>query len=377
MNLKQDLVPLLRETWQGYQEDEAGQMGASLSYYAMFSIFPLLLLLTAVIGFVLRNPDSQATQQEILRVVATNFSPQLSEALSEVLSGVANAAGAATAVGIATLLLGASGVFQQLDLSFNRIWKVPKAPEGAGVWYSVRTTITQKLFSFGMVLSVGFLLLVSLALTGLTQALLQGAGEFLGFGNDSMVMQTLSGLAALLVTLLLNTLIFALLFKYLPDIRIPWSDVWLGAVLTAIIWEIAKRLLALYIGRSAYASAYGVVGTVLVLMAWIYFTSQVLFLGAEFTKAYAFRLGSRRPAPPAPAEPTPPALVEPELPPVPAPAQGLLGKLAIATGAGVLLGTLGSLLAAVVALTLGARRALGLFRRSPPPPTQPSLTEEP
>ncbi|HEU4329181.1 MAG TPA: YihY/virulence factor BrkB family protein [Roseiflexaceae bacterium] len=375
MNLKQDLVPLLQETWQGFQEDEAGQLGAALSYYAMFSIFPLLLLLTAVIGFVLRNPDTQAAQQQILSVVATNFSPQLSQALEDVLSGVANAAGAATVVGIVTLLMGASGVFQQLDLSFNRIWKVPKAPEGAGVWYSVRTSVTQKLFSFGMVLSVGFLLLVSLALTGLTQILLNGAGNFLGFEADSMVMQTVSGLAALLVTLLLNTLIFALLFKYLPDTKIAWGDVWLGAVFTAIIWEIAKRLLAIYIGGSAYASAYGVVGTVLVLMAWIFFTSQVLYLGAEFTKAYAYRLGSRRPVPQPAEEPPPPPLVEPELPP--APAQGLIGKLAIATGAGVLLGTLGSLLAAVVALTLGARRALGLFRRNPPsPPAESAPAEE-
>lgn len=375
MNVRHDLVPLLRETWQGFQEDEAGQLGAALSYYAMFSIFPLLLLLTAVIGFVLRNPDTQAAQQQILDVVATTFSPQLSRALEDVLSGVANAAGAATAVGIVTLLMGASGVFQQLDLSFNRIWKVPKAPEGASMWYNVRTTIIQKLFSFGMVLSVGFLLLVSLALTGLTQILLNGAGQFLGFGANTLVMQTLSGLAGLLVTLLLNTLIFALLFKYLPDTKIAWGDVWLGALVTAVLWEIAKRLLALYIGRSAYASAYGVVGTVLVLMAWIFFTSQVLYLGAEFTKAYAYRLGSRRPVPQPAEEPAPAPLIEPELPPPPA--QGLIGKLAIATGAGVLLGTLGSLLAALIALALGARRALGLFRRpQPSAPAEPTAAEE-
>lgn len=361
MNLRQDMIPLLRETWSGFQEDEAGQLGAALSYYTMFSLFPLLLLLTAVLGFVLRTQD---TQQQILAVVGQNVSPQLSESLRSAMEGLADSAGAATAVGLVTLLMGASGIFQQLNLSFNKIWKVAKPVPGQGIVMVVRATLTKRLEAFAMVLAVGLLLIVSLVLTGLTQVVLQGAGDLLGFGVDSWVMQALSVALGLLITLGLNTLIFALLFKFLPDVRPPWRDVWLGALLTSVIWEIAKRLLAVYIGRSAYASAYGVVGTVLVLMAWIFFSSQVLFLGAEFTRAYAQRLGSRRPQPASPQ----PDLVEPELPPeqpeAPAPAAapgGLLRKLAIATGAGVLIGSLGSLLAAVVALVLGLRRAAGIL----------------
>lgn len=362
MNLRQDMIPLLRETWGGFQDDEAGQLGAALSYYTMFSLFPLVLLLTAILGYVLRTED---TQQDILRVVGQNISPQLRESLEAAMEGLANNAGAATAVGLVTLLMGASGIFQQLNLSFNKIWKVAKPVPGQGVITVVRTTITKRLEAFLMVLAVGVLLIISLVLTGVSQAVLQGAGTWLGFGPDSWVMQGLGVAAGLLITLGLNTLIFALLFRYLPDVNPAWGDVWLGALLTAVIWEVAKRLLAIYIGRSAYASAYGAVGTVLVLMAWIFFSSQVLFLGAEFTCAYAHRLGSRRPVP----LPPKPDLVEPELPseqPAPAAAApaGGLRRLAIATGAGVLIGSLGSLLAAVVALVLGLRRAAGLLARS-------------
>lgn len=362
---RQDVIPLLRDTWSGFQEDEAGQLGAALSYYTMFSLFPLLLLLTAVLGYVLRTED---TQQRILAVVGQNISPQLGQSLESAMDSLADSAGAATAVGLITLLMGASGIFQQLNLSFNKIWKVAKPVPGLGLVTVVRATVTKRLEAFAMVLGVGVLLIASLVLTGLTQVLLQGAGSFLGYGEDSWVMQALSVALGLLITLLLNTLIFALLFRFLPDVDPAWGDVWLGALLTAVIWEVAKRLLAIYIGGSAYASAYGVVGTVLVLMAWIFFSSQVLFLGAEFTRAYAYRLGSRRPLP----APPQPDLVEPELPPeqpeaaAPAAAPGgLLRKLAIATGAGVLIGSLGSLLAALVALVLGLRRAAGLL--APPP----------
>jgi membrane protein len=352
MKLTEDVLPLLKETWTEFQNDEAGQLGAALSYYAMFSLFPLLILLIAVLGFVLRFWDPAiAIQEQILIVVGQNFSPALREILEGILDTVEQQAGAATSIGLITLLLGASGVFQQLDVSFNKIWKAPEKPAPAGVVNTIKAALTDKLFSFGMVLAVGFLLLVSLALTAITQALL-------GFLHDVPIVGGAAGyLAGLAVTLALNTLIFTLLFKYLPDVDVRWRDVWPGALLTALVWEVAKRLLAIYIGRSSYASAYGAVGTVLVLMAWIYFSSQVLFLGAEFTEVYSRRHGSRAVRP----EPTPP---EPPLrspqpaarAPLASPAR-TTGTMALATGAGLLVGMIGGMLAGAIALLLGVRRA--------------------
>jgi membrane protein len=227
-------------------------------------------------------------QQELLQVVAQQFSPQLSRTLEQMLGAVQRKADAATGIGFITLLLGASGVFQQLDRSFNQIWRVPEKPHPPGLINSLLSTLREKFFSFLMVLAVGLLLLLSLVLTGITQALLGALSHLPLIGGAAGFML---GLA---VTLLLNTLIFALLFKYLPETEVPWGDVGLGALVTALIWEIAKRVLALYVERSSYVSAYGTIGTVLVLMAWVYFSSQILFLGAEFTEVYSRRRGSRR-----------------------------------------------------------------------------------
>ena len=355
MNLKQDVLPLLKETGQEFQKDEAGQLGAALAYYAMFSIFPLLLLLLALLGFVLKYWDQAINvQEQMLKVVSQNLSPQLSETLGQVLAVVKDQAGAATGIGLVTLLLGASGVFQQLDMSFNKIWNVPPKPPKPGIVNTVISALREKLFSFGMVLSVGFLLLISLALTGITGALLSG------LGNLPVVGAAAGYVIGLLVTLALNMLIFALLFKYLPDTDVHWGDVWVGALLTALIWEIAKRLLALYIGRSSYASAYGAVGTVLVLMTWIYFSSQILFLGAEFTEVFARRHGSRS------AQPATTALVHvgPAAPPAPA-AEHMVsrGTMAAVTGTGLLIGTVGGAIAGMAALIIGARRAASLVTR--------------
>lgn len=354
MKVKQDLVPLLKETFGEFQKDEAGQLGAALAYYAMFSIFPLLLLLIAGLGLVLRYWDSAIdVQQQIFDAVARNLSPQLSATLGDILSGVKNQAGGATVIGLITLLIGASGVFQQLDMSFNKIWNVPKPAESTGWMQTVLTTVRTKLFSFGMVLAVGFLLLVSMALSGAAQALLQG------FQNVP-VLGGVAGFAfGLALSLVLNTLVFALLYKFLPDTKVRWGDVWLGAAVTAVVWELAKYLLGWYIARSGRTySAYGAVGTVLVLMVWIYFSSQILFLGAEFTEVYSRRHGSRAPkSEPAPAAADPPA----ERVPAPAaPAISSTGKkVAVATGAGMAVGVLGMLAAAVIGLVLGARRVAG------------------
>jgi len=348
MDLRRDLLPLLKETYSEFQADEASTLGAALAYYALFSLFPLLLLLIAGLGYVLQYWDQAINiQDEILAAVSRNFSPQLSDALNQILAGIKSNAGGATVIGLVTLLIGASSVFQQLDLSFNKIWKVPVPEQSVGLIASVLQTLRTKLFSFGMVLAVGFLLLVSMALTGATQVLLDSFQELPVIGSVA------GYLIGLVTTLLLNTLVFALLFKFLPNTTVRWSDIWLGALVTAALWEIGKNLLALYIGRSGQSwSAYGLVGTVLILMAWIYFSSQILFLGAEFTEVYSRRHGSRVPrtaAKPAPA-PVPEAV--PASHPAPAPTQRDR-RIANSTGAGLLIGLVGGALAALVALAIG------------------------
>jgi membrane protein len=282
MSVTKKVVLLLTETWEEFQKDEATERGAALAYYAMFSIFPLLILLLAALGFVTRYWDAAVdTQREILTVVAQNFSPQLSAMLGDVLSGVQNKAGSATGIGILTLLIGASGVFQELETSFAQIWNTPLAPQQEGWGNTLKVFLQERLFSFGMMLALGLLLLISLALTGITQALI-------GLLKNLPVIGGITGfILGLIVTCLFNTCIFALLFKYLPKAKVEWRDVLWGAFITAVVWEIAKRLLALYIAHSSYVNAYGAVGTALVLMAWVYFSSQVLFLGAEFTEVYS------------------------------------------------------------------------------------------
>jgi membrane protein len=217
--------------------------------------------------------------------------------------------------------------------------------------------VRTKLFSFGMVLAVGFLLLVSMALTGATQVLV---GSF----QNLPVIGGVSGyLLSLVTTLLLNTLVFALLFKFLPNTAVRWGDVWLGAFVTAVLWEIGKNLLALYIGRSGQSwSAYGLVGTVLILMAWIYFSSQILFLGAEFTEVYSRRHGSRMAQ--AVSEPVATRVAEAvrTRPPAPAPAQPDR-RIAQATGAGLLVGLIGGALAALAALAIGMFKAFAPLTR--------------
>lgn len=355
MNIRTDLLPLLKETIDKFQEDEAAQLGAALAYYAVFSIFPLLLLLVASLGWVLRSWGAALdVQEQILAAAAANTSPQLSQALGALLAGVKSEAGGATIVGLATLLLGASGVFQQLDVSFNRIWRVPRPAQTAGVLAGALRTIRMRLFAFSMVPAVGFLLLVSMALSALARAPIELIAGLPVIGGAAGVA------LGLLISLALNALVFTLLFKFLPDTVVYWRDVWLGALVTALLWELAKHLLAWYIGRAAQSySAYGAVGTLLVVMAWIYLSSQIVYLGAEFTEVYSRRYGSRAAHPHLTEEVAAERAEAAEAAPPPSGRK----RVVVAAGAGVALGVLGALLAAVVGLALGVRRVAGRVAR--------------
>jgi membrane protein len=292
MRLKRTIVPFLWEIWDEFQKDECGQLAAALSYYATFSIFPLLILLLGGIGFFL-GPATPAQEQILLAFTrSVSGGEVLVATLETILNAVAEQSGEATLVGGVTLLIGISGVFGQLDWTFNKIWNIPEPPSSGEFLALVKRALGKRLFAFGMTSVAGLLLVVSLVLTAVTSPWMQGATTLLGIQQGALA-STISFLWQLLVTLAVNTLIFALIFKYLPDTQVAWRDVAAGALISAVVWEIAKQVLAFYIGWSRFSSAYGAIGTLLAAMAWLYFSSQILFMGAEFTKVYTRRYGSR------------------------------------------------------------------------------------
>lgn len=285
-------MPFVWETWNEFQQDECGQLAAALSYYATFSIFPLLILLLGVVGFFL-GPATPA-QEQILRAFTRSVSggEVLVATLETLLNAVAEQSGEATFVGVVMLLIGTSGVFGQLDWTFNKIWNIPEPSSSVGFLASIKRALSKRVFAFGMTLAAGLLLVVSLMLTVVTNSWMQGATTLLGIQQGALT-SAFSFFWQVLVTLAVNTLIFALIFKYLPATQVAWHDVAAGALISAMVWEIAKQVLAFYIGWSRFSSAYGAIGTLLAAMAWLYFSSQILFMGAEFTKVYARRYGSR------------------------------------------------------------------------------------
>jgi membrane protein len=181
-------------------------------------------------------------------------------------------------IGTVTLILGASGVFQQLEKSFNKIWNIP-APQTKATWSETLVRVLrERFFAFALLLAVGVLLLLSLVVTGFTTVLLSTLAGLPFIGG------IIGYLFGIVVSMLLSSLIFGLTYRYLPHAPVTWQDVWPAALFMGVLWEIAKRVLALYIERSAFTSAYGIIGTVLVLMVWIYLSSQILFFGAELTQ---------------------------------------------------------------------------------------------
>lgn len=274
------LPSLLKETFTQWSEDKASRLAAALAYYTAFSVPPLLLIAIAIAGRVF---GQEAARNELVDLVSSVATPAVGEVVSQAVENADQPGGGliATVVGIAVLLFSASGVFVQLQDAMNTVWDVEPAP-GRGL----TATLKDRFFSFTMVLVVGFLLLVSLVISaGLAafDSFVQGL-----FPNAQLVMQ----LVNFFVSLGVIAFLFALIFKYVPDVKIKWSDVWIGALVTALLFTIGKWALGLYLGNSAPGSVYGAAGSILVLLAWVYYSAQILFFGAEFTQVYAHRFGS-------------------------------------------------------------------------------------
>jgi membrane protein len=276
-------VSLLKETVTRWTEDKAGALAAALAYYALFSLAPLVLIAVAVAGLVF---GQRAAEGELYSQLAGLMGESGARAVQHLVASMSQKRSggiAATAVGLATLLFGASKVFGQLQDSLNTIWKAERRTGGGLVGF-LRT----RLFSFGMVLGFGFLLLASLVLS----TVLELAGEHLG----PMMPVSVAGGQALdvVVSLVVFALLFALLYKLVPDTDVAWGDVWPGALATAVLFALGKIGIGLYLRKAGVASSYGAAGSVIILLLWIYYSAMILYLGAEFTLVYSRHHGSRR-----------------------------------------------------------------------------------
>lgn len=274
---------LVKDTISGWSDDNATRLAAALAFYTVLSIAPLLVLAVAVAGWVF---GEEAARGELASELSTFMGPQAGAGVQTLLQHAhqPEASTLGSLLGGLVLLVGASGVFGELQSALNAIWRVKPRP-GRGVLGAVR----DRFFSFSMVMGVAFLLLVSLILS----ALLTAVGSFF-----EQALPGGEGLWQLLnssVSFLVITGLFALIFKVLPDVKIPWRLVWPGAAFTALLFTAGKFALGWYLGRASVSSPYGAAGSLVVLVIWVYYAAQIMFLGAEFTREYARTRGAALP----------------------------------------------------------------------------------
>ena len=272
---------LIKESVSQWSEDYAPSMGAALAYYTIFSIAPLIVIAIAVAGFFFGQDAASGEIFAQLRGLVGDEGAVAIQGLVKSASEPGKGTFAAVA-GIVTLLLGATTVFGELQSDLDRIWDAPK-PEKAGLWGMLRG----RLLSFGMILGIGFLLLVSLIFSAALAALSHFWDAW--FTEWEFVLQTIN----FVVSFAMITGLFAMIYKLLPRVDIGWKDVWVGAIVTSLLFSVGKLLIGLYLGKSSVASGFGAAGSLVIVLLWVYYSAQIFLLGAEFTKTYAYRHGSR------------------------------------------------------------------------------------
>lgn len=281
------LLEIIKQTFKEFSQDDCPRMAAAMAYYTVFSMPPLLFLIVMIAGFVYSAEAAQAAlTSEMTSLVGEETASQVTAMITSA-SDRATASGGlfVTILGGAAFVFGATGAFAQLQGALNRAWQVAPNPESGGI----KSFLFKRLLSFGMVLGIGFLLLVSLALSAVVSAIGSEMSELLPAGISSWVPRVLD----FAVSLTLVTLLFAAIFKMLPDAKIRWREVWMGAVVTAVLFVIGKFAIGFYLGQSNPGSAYGAAGSLAILLTWIYLTTMILLLGAEFTQVWARRAGKR------------------------------------------------------------------------------------
>ena len=278
---KKTIWQILKDSVTQWLEDNPFQLAAALSYYTLFSLAPLLIIVIAVAGFVF---GTEAAQNRIVETLQGLIGQESAGAIQAMIQNAGNKPKTgivSTIIGVMALLFGAGGVVGQLQTSLNTIWGVTPKP-GQGIGGFVR----QRFVSFAMVLGIGFLLLVSLAVSALASGFTKLMGDALG--ATAFAAHALD----LVVSFIFVTALFAMIYKYLPDVRIDWRDVGIGAALTSMLFTVGKMLIGLYLGTSGVASTYGAAGSLITVLLWVYYSSLIFFLGAELTQVYAHEYGA-------------------------------------------------------------------------------------
>jgi len=275
-----DILEVVKGTFKEFMEDKAMRLAAALAYYAIFSIGPLLFVLVALAGWIFGD---EAVRGEIHGQIAGFVGEEAAKTIESMMAAKKLGTSPATTVlAVISLAIGASGVFGQLQDALNTIWEV-KAKPGMGIWSFLR----DRFLSMSMVLGLGFLLLISMVLTTAVQALVSRGGQLLPIPD------AVTSILSAIISFIVVALLFAMIYRFLPDVKLGWSDVGVGALVTAALFTGGKFLLGLYLGREGTASAYGAAGSVVVILLWIYYSSIILLFGAEFTQVYALKRGHK------------------------------------------------------------------------------------
>ena len=280
-----EIVSMVKEAALGWNDDGAASMGAAIAYYTLFSIAPLLIIVMAIAGFFF---GAEAVQGQVYGQAQSLLGHDGAIALQGLVKGASQPSSGvlATVIGLVLMLVGASGVFAELQGAMDKIWQTPVEPTQSGFWFIIR----RRILTFGVLLAVAFLLIVSLAFSALISSLQnlwstpEGAWAF-AFEIVNFI-----------ISFFLISALFALIFKLLPRAAIAWGDVIIGALVTAFLFNIGKFVIGLYIGKSAVTSSFGAAGSLIAMVIWVYYSAQIFLLGAEFTWVYAKRFGSRREA---------------------------------------------------------------------------------
>jgi membrane protein len=278
-----DIVDLAKAAAVNWVHDYAQSMGAALAFYTMFSIAPLLLIVISVAGLVF---GEEAAHGEIFEQLHGLLGAQGALAVQGLIEGAGKPAESAlaTTFGVVLLFVGATSVFAELQDSLDRIWRAPARAGPSGLWRLVRV----RLLSFGMILAIGFLLMVSLAFSaGLAALNKRWEPLFGGWQSIAQALDVGVGIA-------LSTVVFALIYKTMPRVRVDWKDVWIGAAVTSLLFVAGKFLIGAYIGHAGITSGFGAAASLVVVLLWVYYSAQIFLFGAEFTWAYSHRFGSRR-----------------------------------------------------------------------------------
>jgi membrane protein len=280
-----DVANIFAKSGTAWLAHDASTMGAALAFYTVFSIAPILIIAIGVASIVVQGDVLRA---DLLSQAQNLLGPTGANAVKELLTSADYLGNSryATSIGVATLLFGASSVFVELQNSLDRIWEIPKRKRMSGLWRILRA----RFLSIGLVLGVGFLLMASLVVSTLMVAFGTWLSSLLGHWRTTFLVMDI------LLTLGISAALFALLFKYVPQQKLAWTDVWVGGVVTALLFSIGKFAIGYYLGKSAFSSIYGIAGSFLVLLLWSYYTAQIFLFGAEFTRFYSLTIGTHVPA---------------------------------------------------------------------------------